>query len=284
MLREVQEALDPKPGEIIVDGTMGGGGHTRLLAGLVVPGGRLIGIDRDLQAVERVLADRSGLPIEAYHANYIHLSDLLQQVGIAAVDGILLDLGLSSDQLADEDRGFSYQSTGLLDMRFDRESGTPAWQWLAEVSEKDLADTIYRYSEERQSRRIAREIVESRKQQPIKTAAQLVSILNHCVRRSKGHAIHPATRTFQAIRIAVNDELRGLEIALAKLPDCLRPGGRIAIISFHSLEDRIVKHAFRDDPRLTVITKKPLQPSTSEIRKNKRSRSSKLRVAVRNSL
>ena len=279
--REVIDSLNPKPGQVIADGTLGGGGHARLIAEAVSPDGRVIAMDRDATAVQRMREDRSGLPIEAYDANYCRLPLLLERLEIDLIDGMIIDLGLSSDQLEDCSRGFSFTGKGPLDMRFDPDSGQPAWEWLANVEEKELADTIYKYGEERLSRRIARVIVEQREHQPVKTASQLAEIISRCVPRSKHHAIHPATRTFQALRIAINDELGSLEEGLRLIPDCIRPGGRLAIISFHSLEDRMVKHAFRDDQRLEVLTKKPIQPGEQELYQNRRSRSSKMRVAQR---
>jgi 16S rRNA (cytosine1402-N4)-methyltransferase len=222
-----------------------------------------------------------GLSIEVAEASYAEIPDVLDQLGIDAVDGILLDIGLSSDQLADTTRGFSFQSDGELDLRFSPECGEPAWQLLARLREKDLADLIYKYGEERFSRRIARRIIERRQQTSIRTASDLADLVRSCVPRSRGHGIDPATRTFQALRIAVNDELGTLERALAGLPDCLRPGGRFAVISFHSLEDRIVKQAFRDDARLERVTRRPVQASDAETARNPRARSAKLRVAER---
>ena len=202
-------------------------------------------------------------------------------MGIAQVDGILLDLGLSSDQLADDQRGFSFSSTGPLDLRFDPMRGEPAKRLINRLSAEHLADLIYHYGEERYSRRVARAIVERRREKPIETAAELAELVRRCVPRSAVERIDPATRTFQALRIAVNDELKSLEIGLRRLPECLRPGGRLAIISFHSLEDRRVKDAFRNDPRLQVLTRKPIIAEPVERDENPRSRSAKLRVAER---
>jgi 16S rRNA (cytosine1402-N4)-methyltransferase len=205
----------------------------------------------------------------------------LAEFGVDQVDGILLDLGLSSDQLADHGRGFSFDSAGDLDLRFDTSRGLPAWKLIERMPAQELADMIYRYGEERLSRRIARRIVESRARFPIRTAADLASIVRSCVPRRSSLKIDPATRTFQALRIAVNNEIDALETILRQGPDLLRPGGRMAVISFHSLEDRIVKQAFRDDPRLTVLTRKPIRPSDEEIARNPRAKSAKLRVAER---
>jgi 16S rRNA (cytosine1402-N4)-methyltransferase len=281
LLGEVMEHLRPRPGGVFVDGTLGGGGHARALAERVQPGGRVIAVDLDPRAVEQAAALPAGLPIDVACASYAELPELLAARGVAGVDGILLDLGLSSDQLADGARGFSYQADGPLDLRFSPQRGEPAWRLLERLSEKDLADVIYRYGEERFSRRIARRIVERRRVAPVRTAAELADLVRSCVPRSRGHGIDPATRTFQAIRIAVNDELGNLERALQQFPDCMKPGGRLAVISFHSLEDRMVKQSFRDDPRLTRVTRRPVQASDAEVARNVRARSAKLRVAER---
>jgi 16S rRNA (cytosine1402-N4)-methyltransferase len=282
MLAEVVEWLDPQPGQIIVDGTLGGGGHTSALAKNVLPGGRVIALDLDpaaLTAAEQALAGQS---VTLVHSNYAELPAILDQLQIPAVDGILLDLGLSSDQLAATDRGFSFNASGPLDLRFDPNAGEPAWRLLQRLPEKHLADLIYRYGEERYSRRIAREIVSRRRAGPIGTSDELAELVRRSIpRRGQGERIDPATRTFQALRIAVNDELKSLETALQRFPACLRPGGRLAVITFHSLEDRAVKEAFRDDPRWVVVTKKPLRPTETEIGGNPRARSAKLRVAAR---
>lgn len=278
---EVLEQLQPAPGGIFVDGTLGGGGHTRALAERVGPEGRVIAVDLDGGAVERTSATLAGLPVFVANASYADVPEVLDEVGIAAVDGVLLDLGLSSDQLADAERGFSYLSEGELDMRFDLDRGEPAWRMIERMSEEHLANVIYQYGEERFSRRIAKRIVEQRRSDPIRTASQLAELVRSCVPRSRGHNIDPATRTFQALRIAVNGELDALQTALKRLPDYLKPGGRLAIISFHSLEDRIVKEAFRDDERLSPITRKPIVASEQESNRNPRARSAKLRVAER---
>jgi 16S rRNA (cytosine1402-N4)-methyltransferase len=281
LLDEVLELLQPRPGAVILDGTLGGGGHTRALVDRVTPGGRVIGLDLDPAAIARNSESLAGRPVDIACASYAEAPEVLAELGISTVDGILLDLGLSSDQLADADRGFSYQAVGDLDLRFHSERGEPAWRLLQRLREKELADLIYQYGEERFSRRIARRIVERRAQQPIRSASELADLVRSCVPRSRGHNIDPATRTFQALRIAVNDELGTLETALARLPDCLKPGGRLAIISFHSLEDRIVKYAFRGDARLETVTRRPVQASKAEIAHNPRARSAKLRVAQR---
>jgi 16S rRNA (cytosine1402-N4)-methyltransferase len=281
LLAQTLEYLRPAPGDVFVDGTLGGGGHARAIAERVQPEGRVIAVDLDAAAVERAEDSLAGLPIEVAAGSYADVPELLADLGIASVNGVLLDLGLSSDQLASAERGFSFQTSGELDLRFDRENGEPAWRMLARLSEQHLADLIYQFGEERFSRRIARRIVEQRRSQPIRTADQLASLVRSCVPRSRGHQIDPATRTFQALRIAVNGELDSLATALRRLPDCLKPGGRLVIISFHSLEDRMVKQAFRDDERLLVVTRKPIQATDDEANRNARARSAKLRVAER---
>lgn len=282
MSKEVVDALRPADGMVIVDGTFGGGAHARQLAQAVAPNGRIIALDRDAEAVQRSSMSIGELSINAYCCSYHQADRAFEAESLSEVDGFLLDLGLSSDQLADRTRGFSYEAEGALDLRFDPSRGESAAELLQRLSEKDIADLIYQLGEERFSRRIARRIVEQRRlRNPIETAAALSELVRRCVPRSKGHSIDPATRTFQALRIAVNDELNILRQALALFPNYLRPGGRIAVISFHSLEDRIVKHAFREDDRLQVITRKPLRPSDEEVQRNPRARSAKLRVAER---
>ncbi|HVT27105.1 MAG TPA: 16S rRNA (cytosine(1402)-N(4))-methyltransferase RsmH [Lacipirellulaceae bacterium] len=281
LAEEVLEWLRPGAGQTFVDGTLGGGGHTRMLASAVGPTGSVIALDRDTAAVERAAAELHGLPVRVRQANYSDLPEVLTELNISTVDGILLDLGLSSDQLADPTRGFSFQSTGPLDLRFDAARGEPAWKLVERLSAEHLADLIYRYGEERYSRRIARHIVDVRRAHPIRTAANLARVVRESVPRSRNERIDPATRTFQALRIAVNEELKWLAVALRRLPDCLRSGGRLAVISFHSLEDRLVKDAFRNDARLAVATRRPIRPTEREVIQNARSRSAKLRVAER---
>ena len=270
--------LRPAAGQTFVDGTLGGGGHARLLAEAVGASGRVIGLDRDSAALEIAKDRLSGLPIDLEHANYADLPELLAERGVATVDGIVLDLGLSSDQLANEDRGFSFNSSGALDLRFDTTRGEPAWKLIERLGDEHLADLIYQHGEERYSRRIARRIVERRRIAPIKTAADLAELVRGSVPRGRHERIDPSTRTFQALRIAVNEELKWLAVALKRLP-----GGRMVVISFHSLEDRLVKAAFRDDLRLTVLTRRPIRAGEAETASNPRARSAKLRAAERNS-
>ena len=279
---EILKWLAPRPGGTLVDGTLGGGGHTRLLAAQVGKDGLVIGLDRDPAVVVRAETQLRGLPVAVAHANYADLPEVLAELNLEHVDGIVLDLGLSSDQLLDANRGFSFSAEGPLDLRFDPSSGQGASQLIARLGERQLADMIYRYGEERYSRRIARRIVKEREKQPIRTADQLARIIRASLPHFKTRPrIDPATRTFQALRIAVNEELKWLEVALERLPGCLSPGGRMAVISFHSLEDRLVKNAFRDDARLEGLTSKPLVASEREVAENPRARSAKLRVAER---
>ncbi|MCC7086279.1 MAG: 16S rRNA (cytosine(1402)-N(4))-methyltransferase RsmH [Pirellulales bacterium] len=283
LLREVLEGLNPQPGGVFADGTLGGGGHARAIAERIQPDGEVIALDRDPAAVAAAEQNLARLPIRPIVASFCDLPEILSEFKIANVNGIVLDLGLSSDQLADASRGFSFDADGSLDLRFNPLVGEPATRLVNRLSAEHLADLIFHYGEERFSRRIARNIVEQRHQQPIETAKELADIVRRSVPAiAHKQRIDPATRTFQALRIAVNDELKTLEIALRRLPDCLNRGGRLAIISFHSLEDRRVKEAFRGDDRLELVTKKPIVPQEAEIARNPRSRSAKLRIAERN--
>ena len=278
---EVIEWLAPQANQIFADGTLGGGGHTRLLAERVAPDGLVIAVDRDPAALDAATHVLAGLPIKIAQSNYDELPEVLDELHIETVQGIILDLGLSSDQLADDSRGFSFDATGDLDLRFNPQRGEPAWRLVNRLSAEHLAKIIFQYGEERYSRRIARKIVEERRNGPITQARELARLVQKCVPRSRHERIDPATRTFQALRIAVNDELGSLQRALERLPDRLSPGGRFAVISFHSLEDRMIKTAFRQDARLTVLTKKPITAGPEETERNRRSRSAKLRVAER---
>lgn len=279
LLNEVLEALQPQPGQRIVDGTLGGGGHTRAIAAKVGPEGAVLAIDRDPAAIAAAEENLRGLPVLLAHASYRELPELLRELNWPPVDGVVLDLGLSSDQLADRERGFSFDADGPLDLRFDPTVGEPAARLVNQLKVENLANLIYELGEERYSRRVARAIAEAREQAPIRTAAELAAIVRRVVPKSRHERIDPATRTFQALRIAVNDELGALHDILQSLPQCVRPGGRVAIISFHSLEDRMVKQAFRDDARYHVITRRPITASEEELAANPRSRSAKLRVA-----
>jgi 16S rRNA (cytosine1402-N4)-methyltransferase len=283
---EVLALLDPVPGEVFVDATCGAGGHTRLIAERVLPGGRVVAIDRDPAMLELARPRLANLPVVFVQAGFDEMPDVLASQGLDPVDGIVADLGICSDQLDDPARGLSFGRPGPLDMRLNPAEGEPASELLRRLDEKTLADLIYEYGEERFSRRIARRIVEERKRAPLETTEQLAELVRRCVPRPprsdrRRPAIDPATRTFQALRIAVNDELQALDRLLRMLPKCLRPGGRAALISFHSLEDRRVKNAFRDKGVWQVLTKKPVQAGDEEERANPRSRSAKLRAARR---
>lgn len=284
LLDEVIHWLAPQPGQVVVDGTLGGAGHARAILERLGSNGLLIALDRDPAAIARAEKELAGLPVKLAQSNFCDLPEVLEEIGVKTVDAILLDLGLSSDQLADAERGFSFQSEGPLDLRFDPTEGEPASRLVNRLSAEHLADLIFHYGEERFSRRIAQAIVETRRENPIRTAKQLAELVRRVVPagpRGQRERIDPATRTFQALRIAVNEELKSLEIALRRLPDCLKPSGRLAVISFHSLEDRRVKEAFRDDPRWRALTRKPVRPTEAEMARNPRSRSAKLRVAER---
>jgi 16S rRNA (cytosine1402-N4)-methyltransferase len=278
---EVLHFLAPAPGETVVDATLGAGGHARLIAERLGPNGRLIGLDRDGAMLDLARPRLEGLPVTLRHDNFDGLRDLLDGLGVPAVDGVVADLGFCSDQVEDAARGFSFSQPGPLDMRLDPTRGEPAAALLRRLNERDLADLIYRFGEERFSRRIARRIVEARRTRPLETTDELAELVRRCVPRPRGKrpAIDPATRVFQALRIAVNDELEALDRLLGQLPRCLKPGGRAVLISFHSLEDRRVKTAFRDRAVWEVLTRKPVQAGDAEVRANPRARSAKLRAA-----
>ena len=286
LLQEVLDLLNPQTGKVYVDGTLGGGGHTEVICNC---GARVVAFDRDIEALNRTerrlrsIIDKTPFPVRFVHADYRFFTEALDMLEIEKIDGFLLDLGLSSDQLADSERGFSFDSDGELDMRFDPSEGISALQWLDNLDADHIANIIYQFGEERHSRRIAQKIVEGRKKgnQPIRTARQLAELVRRCVPKSRKHPIDPATRTFQALRIFVNDELGALQSALEQLPERMKPGGVAAVISFHSLEDRIVKNAFRDSRYWKIMTPKPMTASDEEVARNPRSRSAKLRVAKR---
>ena len=278
---EVLSYLAVEPGMRVIDGTLGGGGHTRLLAGAVGPGGLVIAIDRDPVAIERGARELAGLPVRFAQANFCDIPEVLDALSIDRVDRVLLDVGLSSDQLADDSRGFSFDSDGPLDLRFDPTEGEPAWRLVNRMRPESLADIIHEFGEERYSRRIARRIAAVREKEPIRTARDFARVVVGAIpRQTPPPRIHPATRTFQALRIAVNQELKSLRIALQRIPTRLAPGGRLAVISFHSLEDRLVKEAFRNRQTWDSLTRSPVEAGTDEVLRNPRSRSAKLRAAV----
>ena len=300
MPRETLEALQPHAGGCYLDGTLGGAGHTRLLLDASAPDGRVLAIDADPLALERARAllteAVANERLTLVHGNFARMGEIAAAADFTPVDGALLDLGLSSDQLADRERGFSFAQDAPLDMRFDTTRGVSAADLVNTLPGDELADLLWRYGEERRSRAIARRIVETRERQPITRTGELARLVAGVVHGRPG-GIHPATRTFQALRIAVNDELGSLEAALPAALELLKPGGRLVVISFHSLEDRIVKRFFQQEergcvcppelpecvcgrtPRLRIITRHPLVASDDEVATNPRARSAKLRVA-----
>ncbi|MHB1417205.1 MAG: 16S rRNA (cytosine(1402)-N(4))-methyltransferase RsmH [Chloroflexota bacterium] len=300
LLNDVVRSLLPAPGKRFIDCTVGGGGHARAILEASTPSGRVLGLDADAAAVTRARAALSefGERAVVVHDTYTNLLQVARAEAFLPVDGILLDLGLSSYQLEEAERGFSFQKEAPLDMRFDQRQPTTAADLVNSLSERELADIIFRYGEERRSRAIARAIVRERTASPITTTTRLAGLVAGVVHGRPG-GIHPATRTFQALRVAVNEELTAVENVLPQAVEALAPGGRLAVISFHSLEDRIVKSFMRTEaagcicppglpvcvcghrPRLALVTKKPIGASPEEQARNPRSRSAKLRVAER---
>ena len=283
---EVLTFLAPQRGGLFVDCTVGLGGHARVL--LEHGASRVIGLDRDREALSQAHTTLSAWAehVELHHANYKDVDAVLNTSQISSVDGVLADLGVSSLHLDGEGRGFSFRRDEPLDMRMDQSAGQTAADLIRNTSEQTLADIIFKYGEERQSRRIARAIVEARRTSPVTSTGDLASIVRRSLRRRGYTRIDPATRTFQAIRIWVNQELEGLEAALEAMWRRLRTGARLVVISFHSLEDRIVKHTFRALERggevaIRVLTKRPVIPQDEEVEQNPRARSAKLRVAER---
>ena len=289
MSKEALFWLIRENGRIYLDCTVGYGGHAEKILEASGPDSRLIGIDRDAVAIasSRERLARFGDRAFLLHGHFVDLKRHLTACGIGQVDGILFDLGISSPQLEEPARGFSFQGDGPLDMRMDQSMSGTAADLVNRWAEAQLADTIFQFGEERFSRRIAHAIVRARERHPLATTKELVSVIEGAVPANYRHGrLHCATRTFQAIRIAVNHELDCLEPALRDATDVLSPGGRLCVISFHSLEDRIVKHTIRalsgkDDPVLAVLTKKPQIPAREESDRNPRSRSAKLRAAQR---
>lgn len=277
----VLEWLQPRPGGVYVDATVGAGGHAERILEACGPDGQLVGIDRDPEALEAAgrRLSRFTSRVRLVGGDFRHLRDLLQEAGVREADGILFDLGVSSLQLERAERGFSFHLPGPLDMRMDPRQRHTAADLVNGLPEDQLAELLRRYGEEPFARRIARSIVRRR---PLRTTTDLVEAIQAAVPRSRWpRRIHVATRTFQALRIATNQELEALEAALAQVPDVLRPGARVVVISFHSLEDRLVKQAFRSDPRLRPLTRKPARPGPEEVRQNPRARSARLRAAER---
>lgn len=299
MPREVISFLAPRPGGIYLDGTLGGAGHARLILEATAPDGQLIGLDRDpaaLAEAETQLA-RFGARVRLVQQNFSEMAEVLARLGITAINGFLLDLGVSSHQLDRAERGFSFQADAPLDMRMDPAAEVSAADLVNGSSEQELSRLIWEYGEERWAKRIAAFIVKARQVSAIETTLQLVDIIKGAIPRAKWEErLHPATRTFQALRIAVNDELGSLERGLAAGLGLLAPGGRGVVISFHSLEDRIVKNVFRrgaqgctcpkglpqcvcgNTPQLRILTGKPIVPADDEVSSNPRARSARLRA------
>ena len=302
MPAEVIEYLEPFSGGLYLDGTLGGAGHARLILEASAPAGRLVGLDRDPAAIARATGALAGFGdrVVLRHCNFSEMADVAAAEGIEGFDGILLDLGVSSYQLDQAERGFSFRSDAPLDMRMDTTVGATAAEVLATAGEEELARIFRTFGEERYARRIARRIVAERSSSELTTTGQLAELVRDAVPGGKVPSrIHPATRVFQALRIFVNDELHHVEEGLRQAVALLRPGGRLVVISFHSLEDRIVKHYFRDEargcicppripqcvcgrlPRLEVLTRKGVRAGEVEVNENSRARSAILRAVKR---
>jgi len=304
LAKEVLVMLAPATGSLQIDATLGGGGHTERILEATTPDGRLLGLDADGAAIARVagrLHPRFGDRLVLRQANFRELAAVAPEAGFGSVDGCLFDLGLSSFQLADTDRGFGFRAGGPLDMRFDTTRGVPASELLATLDAAELTALFRRYGEEPKAGRIARAIVDARATAPVRTAEELAALVERVVPANprKPRRTHPATRVFQALRIAVNEELDALEAGLAAAMDLLRPGGRLVVLSYHSLEDRIVKRFFAAErrgcvcppafpvcvcgrsPRLRLVTTPSITPSADEVAANPRSRSARLRAVER---
>ena len=305
MLAECLDGLQVAPGRRIVDGTLGGGGHSRPIAEAIAPGGTLLALDQDADAIAEATKTLAGVPdtvmVLVRQVNFAHIADVVTAAGIGGVDGVLLDLGVSSHQLDTAGRGFAFRYVGALDMRMDQTDDTlqTAADLVNTLPEAQLARIFFEYGEESRSRRIAAEIVTRRRTKPFATTEDLVDAVRGTMpMRTRPGEIHPATKVFQALRIAVNRELEVLETVLRGAASVLSPGGRLVVMSYHSLEDRIVKNVFaelsgkrvetdlpdpapRPEPILTVLTKKPVAPGDDETRRNPRARSAKLRIAER---
>jgi 16S rRNA (cytosine1402-N4)-methyltransferase len=303
MSDEVIGTLSPQPGSLQIDATVGGGGHTERILEAANPDGRVLGLDADEAAIARVALRlaRFGDRLVLRRANFRELADVAPVAGFGAVDGLLFDLGLSSFQLADRERGFGFRAGGPLDMRFDPTRGVPAAELVATLTADELAALFRRYGEEPSAWKIAKAVVAARATAPIATAEELAALIERIspVNPRRHRRIHPATRVFQALRIAVNEELDALETGLAAAVELLRPGGRLVVLSYHSLEDRIVKRFLNAErrgctcppeapvcvcgkaPRLRLVTRPSLIPTEAEIDANPRARSARLRAAER---
>jgi len=291
LVMEVVAALEPGPGKTVIDATIDGGGHARALLHHLGPSGRLLGLDRDPTILEQLrtalAADISAGRLRVMAANFAHIEQVARTEGFMGADAVLFDLGLSAHHLDTSGRGFSFERDEPLDLRFDAADAglLPATQLLRTIRCDALARVIATYGEERYARRIARHVGEVRSRRPIETAKELRNcILEALPPGARRHGLRSVARVFQALRIVTNGEIEALESALPQIPAVLRPGGRIAVIAFHSLEDRVVKRFFRQaaaEGQLRILTKKPLRPSAAELRSNPRARSARLRVAER---
>lgn len=302
LLEEALSLLRPEPGGVYVDATLGGGGHARAILRRIAPDGVLVGVDRDPESIAH--ARRWGKEfagrLRVVHGNFRMLSALLADLGLEKVDGVICDLGVSSPQLDVAERGFSYHADAPLDMRMDPGTGRTAAQWIERLEERELTRILYEYGEERWAARIAKFIVEERSRRPIATTGELAELVKAAIpAAARRGGPHPARRTFQALRIFVNDEFGSLQEFLGQAGGVLRTGGRVAVITFHSLEDRMVKRSFAEAargcvcpphapvctcghrPTLQVVTRRPVQASEEEVLRNSRARSAKLRVAER---
>jgi 16S rRNA (cytosine1402-N4)-methyltransferase len=279
--------LDLRSGLVVVDGTVGAGGHATGIAEAIGPDGHVVGIDRDKEilavaqeALAKAKGSGAGAGFSLHHSPHANLREVLAGIGQSCCDRVLLDIGVSSLQLDRPERGFSFMADGPLDMRMDATATLTAERWLHKVPEQQLADTLYELGEERHSRRIARRIVEERRRRRITRTSQLAELVVSAMPApARKGRIHAATRTFQAVRMAVNDEVGALEGGMRAAVDCLRPGGRLVVISFHSVEDRVVKRFVRE--HLEVVTKKPITATPAEARQNPRARSAKLRCGIK---
>lgn len=297
---EAVAGLNIRPGGIYVDCTLGGAGHSSLIASQLTEGGRLIAIDQDDWALDNARERLSAYMdrVTLVKSNFRHIKDIVSDLGLEGVDGVLFDLGVSSPQLDEGERGFSYNADAPLDMRMDQQAALTAYDIINEWDEEEIAKVIWEYGEEKFSRRIARQIVQYRAKQPVQTTGELVELIKEGIpAAARRTGPHPAKRTFQAIRIAVNDELNAFKEAVADAISVLRPGGRVSVITFHSLEDRICKQVYQELSKgctcppsfpicacgnkatVKVITRKPILPSAEELEANPRARSAKLRVA-----
>lgn len=291
LLNEILSQLELRPGQVVVDATVGSGGHAQAILQHIQPTGYLVGIDRDKEALTRTQERLKpvGGPYVLKHANFRDLDEVLNSLNLGKVYAVLMDIGVSRDQLEDPKRGFSFLRDGPLDMRLDQTATTEtAADIVNKVPEKELVRILSEFGEERRARRIAHRIATVREKKPIQTTSELRKLIEEIRAPSRRyHRIHPATRTFQALRIAVNHELEALEQVLPQAFERLVCGGRLAVVSFHSLEDRLVKHFFlkeKQSRRAIILTKKPIRPSTKEIEENPRSRSAKLRVLERTAI